>query len=497
MAAEFKWYRYRFGQGGNNASIPDPTQGGGNVSYQEGWGSDYELNRATEANAKAISRTQHNQLWGEVTGNVNYWQQHLYPDYVPAADNGGTAITYKFGTRVRYTSGVERIYEVINSAGTTALPTATADWVIVETAYPRYGTAGSQQRNNSENETLFQSPGDYVSTSNSNAASRGLLQLFAPGAPNNVSRTGGNANLFAVIGTDFGDGDGSTTFGLPPRAPVLGSVISIANAAYVIFGTYPASSPRGTAINTSNNDLWVVDRLTQTIYRRAGGTGAYTAVGTYPGSNPDTIDVNSINGDVFVSDATDDTIYKLTGGVGSWTAIGSYPGSSLAGVAVDDVREDVFAIDSGVGTSVYKLDGGTGTFQVFGTLELGSPQNIAVNSNSHDIFITDNGSDSVYRSVNGSPSFSVVGDYPGSFPRGVAASSENNGVWITDGSSDSVYFLNLDTQQYNLVGTYPGGDPVSIAASSDALYVTEDSGNLVYQATGVKSSPQINWYIKT
>jgi hypothetical protein len=104
MSATQKYIRYAFALTGDRAAMPDPTQGDGTVSYQQGYGFDYQRPK-TDAQAKNIERDKMNQVFYDLTLNQQQYQLNGVPEYVPAADNGGVAVAYAAGARVLYTDG--------------------------------------------------------------------------------------------------------------------------------------------------------------------------------------------------------------------------------------------------------------------------------------------------------------------------------------------------------------------------------------------------------
>ena len=124
----FRWYRNIFAQAGDVNPVPDSTVGSGFVSYEEGYGGDYDLPIGTDPQAKAIERDSNNQILRDATGNIKVWQQNTYPEFAPASVNGGVAVEYPRGARVTHNN---TIYEVINATGTTTEPPH-ADWWDVE-----------------------------------------------------------------------------------------------------------------------------------------------------------------------------------------------------------------------------------------------------------------------------------------------------------------------------------------------------------------------------
>lgn len=148
----FKKVISEFAESGDTQTVPEATQGDGTVSYEQGFGPDYDRNLATDPQAQAIPRDRMNGLFQDITGNIQHWQENTYPEYVTAAQNGGTTVTYPFGAIVTYDSGSGSLpYQVSNTAGASSLPTTTADW----NALPVNGTEDNQVRLNSQNDARF------------------------------------------------------------------------------------------------------------------------------------------------------------------------------------------------------------------------------------------------------------------------------------------------------------------------------------------------------
>jgi hypothetical protein len=103
MAAQ-KFFKTIFANAGDVTAVPDPAQGDGSMSYQEGWGIDYERDPATDPAAKRISRDQMNQILKDITDNIREYQIAGFPEYVTAAQNGGVAYAYPVNAYVRYSA---------------------------------------------------------------------------------------------------------------------------------------------------------------------------------------------------------------------------------------------------------------------------------------------------------------------------------------------------------------------------------------------------------
>ena len=76
--------------------------------------------------AKDVGRTEFNQLNNDMTTELQKWQQFGVPDYITAADNGGTAFSYNFGVRVRDPATGTQYDSIVDN--NTALLTDTASW---------------------------------------------------------------------------------------------------------------------------------------------------------------------------------------------------------------------------------------------------------------------------------------------------------------------------------------------------------------------------------
>lgn len=76
-----KTFTVPFADSGDKTAVPDPTQPGGEVSYTEGFGPDYELDQVTEPTAKDVPRQETNQLWFDATEFLQEIQQNGLPVY--------------------------------------------------------------------------------------------------------------------------------------------------------------------------------------------------------------------------------------------------------------------------------------------------------------------------------------------------------------------------------------------------------------------------------
>lgn len=97
-----KFFIQPFAFAGDKTPIPDALQPSGDVSYNQGWTLDYQLEMGVDPDAKAIPRQEFNDLLFNITQNVGVWQRFGTPEWITAANNGGVPYGYMRGTVVRY-----------------------------------------------------------------------------------------------------------------------------------------------------------------------------------------------------------------------------------------------------------------------------------------------------------------------------------------------------------------------------------------------------------
>lgn len=126
-----KFFLFPFAATGDKTAIPDDTQPSGSVSYEIGFGIDYQKDLATDPQARPIPRDQFNQLMYDVTNAIRQYQTEGTPDFITTGDNGGSPFPYDIFARVRYNpGGGVNIYESLQSANT-ALPTDITKWRVI------------------------------------------------------------------------------------------------------------------------------------------------------------------------------------------------------------------------------------------------------------------------------------------------------------------------------------------------------------------------------
>lgn len=126
-----KFFRFPFGTSGDRAAVPDPVDVSGNVSYEQGYGPDYQRAN-TDPLSKDIERNKANQLQYDITLALREYQTNGTPDWITAAQNNGVAYPYPAYARVRGADGIT--YTSTTNANTNAPPHAT--WIADAIATP-------------------------------------------------------------------------------------------------------------------------------------------------------------------------------------------------------------------------------------------------------------------------------------------------------------------------------------------------------------------------
>jgi hypothetical protein len=142
-----KFFLRPFAQAGDKTAIPDGIQAGGTVSFEQGFGFDYQRELGVDPLAKAVPRQELNYALNAITDNVGAWQRYLFPEFITAANNGGSAFPYARGTIVRYraTGGDPFVHYQSRVDNNTALPTVAANWapLVFEVASTAEANAGA------------------------------------------------------------------------------------------------------------------------------------------------------------------------------------------------------------------------------------------------------------------------------------------------------------------------------------------------------------------
>lgn len=120
----------RFANNGDRTAI-DLTDAQGKVSWDAGYGNDYERRIGEDPNAKAVERAKQNWLFGVLTENVKQWQDQAFPEWRGTAA-GTVGIPFEKNAFVRLMSTGE-VYRSLQSVPENTPVTNSAYWEIVLT----------------------------------------------------------------------------------------------------------------------------------------------------------------------------------------------------------------------------------------------------------------------------------------------------------------------------------------------------------------------------
>jgi hypothetical protein len=156
-----KYFLFPFATAGDLTEIPNPTQGSGVVSYQQGFGSLYSENPLTVGTALEIDRAMFNAILYDMTTVLQNYQQNGSPEWIDTTDNGGAAFSYRIGSMVRYSSSGNAPFTpyLAIADNVTAVPTEGANWSqvasykIVNTEVTRAEAAEATLQTNINTET--------------------------------------------------------------------------------------------------------------------------------------------------------------------------------------------------------------------------------------------------------------------------------------------------------------------------------------------------------
>jgi hypothetical protein len=95
-----RFFRVPFAQDGDKATVPDELDITGVVSYEEGYGGDYELPQEDE-DKKNIERAKLNDILHDITTALALWQGGTFPPFITSSMNGGDPFSYPIHSFVR------------------------------------------------------------------------------------------------------------------------------------------------------------------------------------------------------------------------------------------------------------------------------------------------------------------------------------------------------------------------------------------------------------
>lgn len=120
------YYVYPFGVNADDlTAIPTAAAVDGSVSYQDGWTVPYQYDLETNPSALPIPRGQMNELFLQITQNIQWLQQYGAPAWITSADNLGTPYPYSVNAIVRFGTSV---YQSLVSSNTST-PGTDSNWL--------------------------------------------------------------------------------------------------------------------------------------------------------------------------------------------------------------------------------------------------------------------------------------------------------------------------------------------------------------------------------
>jgi Phage Tail Collar Domain len=152
------YFYYPFAEDGDVLPLPITTQPSGVVSYQNGYGTDYELDLLTNPDALPIGRTTMNQLFLDITTLLQQYSQYGVPLFITTAQNQGVPFPYPIYARVNY-AGL--VYENQVPANT-VLPGLDNTWLVISA-----GGASGVSTGTVLDYAGFAAPSGYLSTDGS------------------------------------------------------------------------------------------------------------------------------------------------------------------------------------------------------------------------------------------------------------------------------------------------------------------------------------------
>lgn len=250
------FFVYPFAVSGDRASVPttDPGSVPDPVSYQAGFTEDYQRVLGTDPLALAVPREQSNQIYYDITQNIQQYQTDGVPDWILASQNLGVAYPYDIYAVVRYDAGSGvQVYESQVNANTST-PGADLNWLVISgnaqgnpvgtyldysgfTAPPNYFLADGTTKSRTTYSALYNvitipltvtltapSPTFTVSSTNglyvgcaleSSGFASGTVITVISGTSITVSNPSLSTGSIAVRFFPYGRGDGSSTYNLP------------------------------------------------------------------------------------------------------------------------------------------------------------------------------------------------------------------------------------------------------------------------------------------
>lgn len=390
-----KYFRFPFASAGDTQVVPDEADPGNNVSYEEGYTANYEIDFELDpVNAKLVERTGQNTIFNQITQNLKDWQERLFPDFITAADNGGVPFEYSKGNIVIF-GGVAKISLQDNNNDLPSEPTwadlfplpvefggTGVDTVNDLALALNLGTAAAADTGTGSNDVptitdadaRYLQQGNDLSDLNSASTARTNLGLGSISTQNSSAFTDTLLSLASASSWLSALGGAETDEGIKTGDIVKSADLDITNRDFLpasgqlvnrvtyadLFGVIGERFGSGDGVNTFrlpnlNNSAipggfgsWVTVPLT--------GYGDEVTFSYYG------VDTDRANGDIYAVNTldTDDTVYLFAEGGTSWTAItrnGLPAGDMGRGIGISAASKDLVVT---IGEDPWILESGSG-----------------------------------------------------------------------------------------------------------------------------------------
>lgn len=288
-----QYIKIPFAQLGDKATIPDLPVGL-EVNYTTGYTSAYEADPDVDPTARYVERDGQNQIFFVLSSNTKEWQEHIYPSFITAAENGGSPFPYEKGMIVRYL-GINYISLEANNQDTP--PSSKWEELVIGTAARReVGTGTGEIPDTEILDGRLGTAGNL-----GNAAQRTVGAALANVPDNNQLNirlgTAGNLGNAAqrTVQTSLSDPTFERVIlngghGLGGDAIEISNMNSVANSKFITANN-PANAPEaGSVFNgvhiqsgVSLSDSQIVVSGSNNLYYRNGTGGWFSAVP--PGTN--------------------------------------------------------------------------------------------------------------------------------------------------------------------------------------------------------------------
>lgn len=136
-----KFFGIPFAVSGDKATIPENTQPSGAISYQQGYGPDYERDPETDPLAKRVPRDETNELYYQITNAVKFLQLYGVAEWY-AVDDNGDPVAYPISAVVRhaYSAGDNALWFSTALSNTAEPGSDPTKWVNISPGIIQSGT---------------------------------------------------------------------------------------------------------------------------------------------------------------------------------------------------------------------------------------------------------------------------------------------------------------------------------------------------------------------